>query len=292
MDQTEVRQAIKVILDKGYNYEDVISRMSFGQEEINQMKERLEKVSVVPIVQDKLCLQFLYGCNGNIDEAVNRIEKYYQIKTTSPDLFWNRDPESEDLQLSFKVAQMAALPITPNNYFVFIYRTVDIDSKKFNFDSVFKTFMMMAENAMITNGPQDGAIFISDWKVSSFGHIFRPRISSIKKALDYIQNASPLKTRAVHILNASHLFQTLFSIIKPFMKKELSDVIHIHTPDLDYNEFFEKYVPRHCMPSDYGGSLQSFDELYSKNVETLMSMKEYFSLEELHCKSRLEKTSL
>ena len=90
------------------------------------------------------CLQFLHGCNGNTDEAAKRLEKYYQIKTTSPDLFWNRDPESEDLQQSFRVTQMAGLPITPNNYFVFIQRTVDLDSKNFNFDSVFKTFMMMA----------------------------------------------------------------------------------------------------------------------------------------------------
>ena len=81
-------------------------------------------------------------------------------------------------------------------------------------------------------------------------------------------------------------------MIKPFMKKELADVIHIHTPELDYNEFYEKYVPRHCMPSDYGGSLPSFDELHSKNVETLMSMKQYYYLEELHCKSVIENSSL
>ena len=60
MDQTEVRKGIKVILDKGYNYEETLNRMSFGQEEINQIKERLENVPNVPIVQDKLvCSEFL-----------------------------------------------------------------------------------------------------------------------------------------------------------------------------------------------------------------------------------------
>ena len=78
-------------------------------------------------------------------------------------------------------------------------------------------------------------------------------------------------------------------MIKPFVKKELYDVIHIHTSELDYEEFFEKYVPRHCMPSDYGGDLPSFDELHSKNVKSLVSMKEYYYLEELHCKSGIEK---
>ena len=62
----------------------------------------------------------------------------------------------------------------------------------------------------MTHGPRNGSILISDWKGASFGHIFRPSISSIMKSLDYVQNASPLKTRAVHVLNSSHLFQTLF----------------------------------------------------------------------------------
>jgi len=66
------------------------------------------------------------------------------------------------------------------------------------------------ENALMTHGPRNGSILISDWKGASFGHIFRPSISSIMKALDYVQNASPLKTRAIHVLNSSHLFQTLF----------------------------------------------------------------------------------
>ena len=85
-------------------------------------------------------------------------------------------------------------------------------------------------------------------------------------------------------------FLIFSAILKPFIKKELYDAIHIHTPDLDYNEFFEKYVPRHCMPSDYGGTLPSFEELHAKNVESLTAMKEYFYLEELNCKSKIDKS--
>lgn len=90
------------------------------------------------------CLFFLNGCSGNIDDAAKRIERYYQIKTSSPEFFWNRNPESKCLQRVFKVQQMASLPITPKNYFVFIQRSIDSNSKNFHFDDVFKTFMMIA----------------------------------------------------------------------------------------------------------------------------------------------------
>ncbi|XP_070491774.1 alpha-tocopherol transfer protein-like [Chironomus tepperi] len=292
MDQEKLLKEIKVFLDKGYDYEDTLKRMSFGQKEVMQLKERLDKLPNVPNVQEKLCLQYLNGTNGDVDEAEKRIQKYYEIKTSSPELFWNRDPDSEELQLTFKIQRIAALPITPDKSFVFIQRTVDPNTQIFNFDTVFKTFMMIAEYNMLIHGPQDGSILISDWNGTKFGHIFQPRISSIRKGLDFIQHASPLKTKAVHILNSSHLFQVLFSIIKPFMKKELADVIHIHTADMDYNEFFEKHVPRHCMPSDYGGDLPSLDELHAKNIETLRTMKEYYRLEELHFKSGIEKSSI
>ncbi|XP_070491802.1 alpha-tocopherol transfer protein-like [Chironomus tepperi] len=292
MDQEEIRSRLRVFLDKGFDYEESLKSVNIQHDDVMKLKQKLEDVPIVPILHVKLCLFFLNGSSGNIDEAAKRIEKYYQIKTTSPEFFWDRNPESMELQRSFKVYQMASLPLAPNNCFVFITRSIDSNSKNFYFDDVFKTFMMIAENELMTHGPRYGSILISDWKGVSFGHLFRPSISSIMKSLDYVQNASPLKTKAVHVLNSSRLFQTLFSMLKPFINKEVYDVIHIHTPDMDYNEFFEKHVPRHCMPSDYGGDLPSLDELHAKNIETLTSMKEYYYLEELHFKSAIEKSSI
>lgn len=59
MDQKELVEKIKEFLDKGYNYEETLKRMSFGQKDVTELKERLKKVPNIPIVQEKLVCDFI-----------------------------------------------------------------------------------------------------------------------------------------------------------------------------------------------------------------------------------------
>lgn len=76
-------------------------------------------------------------------------------------------------------------------------------------------------------------------------------------------------------------------MVKPFVKKELYERIHLHTGD-NYEEFFEKYIPRSHMPSDYGGDLASCEDLHEENRKLLLSMREYFNNEVLQANLKLE----
>lgn len=45
----------------------------------------------------------------------------------------------------------------------------------------------------------------------------------------------------------------ILAIMTPFMKKELTSVLHVHS---DLNDFF-KFVPKQMLPKDYGGDGES-----------------------------------
>lgn len=45
-------------------------------------------------------------------------------------------------------------------------------------------------------------------------------------------------------------------------------------------EFFENYVPKDLMPSNYEGDMPSITELTKKNLELLLSLKEFYKREE------------
>lgn len=77
-------------------------------------------------------------------------------------------------------------------------------------------------------------------------------------------------------------------MVKPFVHKAIFDIIHVHPPETDYNEFFEKYIPRSHMPKDFSGDLPTITELHEKNIEAMLCMKEYFRLDELHTKKELD----
>lgn len=68
-------------------------------------------------------------------------------------------------------------------------------------------------------------------------------------------------------------------MIKPFVRKELYERIHLHQATTDYSAFFEKFIPRSHMPSDYGGDLKSIAELHDENRKYLVEMRDYFLCE-------------
>lgn len=77
-------------------------------------------------------------------------------------------------------------------------------------------------------------------------------------------------------------------MIKPFLKKEFHDRIHLHKSGSDYEDFFKNHLPRSHMPKDYGGELESSDELNEKTKVMLNEMRDYFLFEEQQTNLQLE----
>jgi hypothetical protein len=68
--------------------------------------------------------------------------------------------------------------------------------------------------------------------------------------------------------------------VKPLLNSELLQKLHLHHSDMNWSEFYEKHIPQSHLPSDYGGTLDSVDELHKKHCEKLMALKDYFVYEE------------
>lgn len=49
---------------------------------------------------------------------------------------------------------------------------------------------------------------------------------------------------------------------------------------MDYEKFYEECIPKSCLPSDYGGDLDSVAELHKKTWKEMNEISEYFKLEE------------
>jgi hypothetical protein len=56
--------------------------------------------------------------------------------------------------------------------------------------------------------------------------------------------------------------------------------IHIHTSDINWEDFYQKHIPKSHLPCDYGGELPSVAELSKQEHKTLIGLKEYFENEE------------
>jgi hypothetical protein len=57
---------------------------------------------------------------------------------------------------------------------------------------------------------------------------------------------------------------------------------------MDWEEFYVKHIPKSHLPSDYGGDLDSVEDLHQHHRKSFMEMREYFLVEEKQMKFSFE----
>lgn len=84
---------------------------------------------------------------------------------------------------------------------------------------------MTCEVQNVIRGTSEGLVIIMDASGLSFGHIARLNLMNVKKILYYVQEAIPVRLKAIHIFNTVPIIDTLLNMIKPFAKAELLKLV-------------------------------------------------------------------
>lgn len=71
------------------------------------------------------------------------------------------------------------------------------------------------------------------------------------------QEALHVRLKAVHIINASSIVDKMLTLMKPFISKEIFELVHIHTK----METLYPFVPQELLPDEFGGKAGSLKEL-------------------------------
>lgn len=176
-------------------------------------------------------------------------------------------------------SQCCALPsLTADKHRVTIFRLIDVDPGSFDAFEYFKMFFMISDVGYVIKeiGLTEGEIGIMDFNGFSFRHFLKiaTNLSTVRLYLRYVQEAVPFRIHQNHFVNCSPILTRIMSLIRPFIKKELFDVMHFHTSG--YETLYE-HVSRDILPLEYGGDAGKIDEFYEEWVRILDSHSEYLS---------------
>lgn len=69
-------------------------------------------------------------------------------------------------------------------------------------------------------------------------------------------------------------------MMKPLIRSDILNRMHFHSTNMDFEKFYENCLPKSCLPSDYGGDLDSIDELHDRHRKSLMELRDFFLIEE------------
>ncbi|XP_039315649.1 alpha-tocopherol transfer protein-like [Solenopsis invicta] len=248
--------------------EEVKKNPQLKLSDIQSLREWCEKQPHLPKIEDSFLALFLHSNYYHIEAAKNTIENYYTTRTHVPEFFCNRDPLGEkELRQIFKVVAYSLLSeLTKEGYTMVYTQLLDDDPSHYNLNAVIKYFFMLCDIHFLTNDTNNGLVFIGNADKLSFGHVARISPLAAKKALYYVQEAMPVRLKEIHVINVPPAMELLMNIVKPFMKKEMINMIHFHSS----LESLSKYIPIDALPNEAfgnGGSIQELNEIQIKRLE-------------------------
>ncbi len=98
----------------------------------------------------------------------------------------------------------------------------------------------------------NGAIVIFDMDGLSLQQTWQFTPAFAKRIVDWLQDAVPLRVKAIHIVNQPKIFNIVFALFKPFFRPKLYSRIYFHGTD---RNSLQKHIAPDCLPLCYAGNL-------------------------------------
>lgn len=166
-----------------------------------------------------------------------------------------------------------------------IIRFNKCDTSLYDTFYVIKAALMMfdANYTFYDNGNDglvEGEIFVLDVVGFTFKQLLDVT-KNLKTFLFYtkfLQEAAPVKLKQNHIVNTSSIVDSLMSMAKPILSKEVNDLVHFHKVG---SESLFNFIDKDVLPKDYGGENGTVDEHHQewlKVFQTKRFVARYFKI--------------
>uniref|UniRef100_A0A161ME35 Alpha-tocopherol transfer protein n=1 Tax=Triatoma infestans TaxID=30076 RepID=A0A161ME35_TRIIF len=255
-------------------------------EALETFKQWYKNEKHLPPVDDEMLFHFLHACYYNVEQAKITIDYFYTYKNTMPEFFEKWDVQDKDIQDAVNNTIISApLPMcTSEGYRVIVCKLNDTDVAKFNYPICVKWLAMSCIHAIWERGTQNGYVIVYDAAGFTMSHLFKCPLSTVKNYINYGKNASPIRVLKVVFINTSPVVKKLLTLVKPFLSKELINMMSFHiSPD----SFFQD-LEKANIPEDYGGEAPPLLSLHREYVKIISSAREWLIEEEkVKCDEKL-----
>ncbi|XP_075214787.1 alpha-tocopherol transfer protein-like [Lycorma delicatula] len=220
---------------------------------------------------DAFLLRFLRAKKFDVSKAFSMLQRYYQMKAESPELFRVPLP-SKKLHILEMQCQTMLPERASNGSRVYIFRVDKCNISKVTVDDVFCTNVMALE--LVVREPETqvaGLTAVVD--MNGFGLQQHAKFLSpyyAKRTVDVIQETFPLRFKGFHVVNQPFYFDAIFAVLKPFLKEKIRRRIYLHGKDLNS---LHNFINKDILPLEYGG-VEPFDN--SRWRRALLNLEDEF----------------
>ncbi|XP_065093111.1 alpha-tocopherol transfer protein-like [Ochlerotatus camptorhynchus] len=247
------------------------------REDVKKIHEWMDKQPHLPTLSDLEIILFLHSNYHRIESTKTTIDANYTCRRHVPDFFADRDILSNELKTIMNLVVVVPLSIPTDEDHVVLYgKLINNDATCFSFESTLKFVIMLADLIQRESGAVTGYRFVLDMEGVTMGHVTRLTISTVKRFLHFLQEAMPVRLKGLHLTNVVPFIDKILMLVKPFMKKELLDMLHLHSNI----ETLYPFVQKKCLTNELGGEAGNLMDIKEKFNRHLIDNREFFIEEE------------
>lgn len=250
-------------------------RPQITDQDLKAFREWVDKQPHLPAVTDAELALFLHTCYYRLEPAKAALDTFFTVRTHAPELFTERSLQCKEVNDNLtKVVWQTLIGGAKDGSTMTIFKLKDTNPRVYSFTTTAKAWCSLMETWIASHGTEEGLLVCCDVKGVSLGHL-AVNLTVMAKFFVYFQEALPVRIKGLVFINASSLIDQILGLIKPFLKKELHELIKVYkTPD-----GLKEYLDTNLIPSDYGGTGKSLDE-YSKDSLKMLKTYEKYLLEQ------------
>ncbi|CAG9784536.1 unnamed protein product [Diatraea saccharalis] len=229
---------------------------------------------------DQWLLGLLRACKFSLEKAKNKIDLYYTLRTTAPDITLRLKPSQPEFIDFLKIGTVLILPKPKTSLIpsVILIRAGLYDPQINSVADVMCILYYLVQILVMEDDTATvlGTKILVDYEGVSMSHLIQANPSLLKKMTAVAQDSMPLRLKGSHHYNLPSGIEVIFSLISGFLNEKAKERLRIHKK---VDELFE-FLPKEIIPAEYGGDGKTMQEIVEYWVSKINEYKSWMQQEE------------
>ncbi|XP_075748935.1 alpha-tocopherol transfer protein-like isoform X1 [Rhipicephalus microplus] len=226
------------------------------KEAVLQLRQLLkEETKLNPRTDEEFLLRFVRVRKGDVDAARRTVRNYYKNRASYPQFYSNFVPSSINSETRRTMTILPSKDVLGRPVLLHKPGLLPLDRDAYDMGQK-ALFICIERIAADPVSQTTGISFIVDSAGFSLDRLFYCNLNNIRRTLEYLQDCMPIRLKALHIVHESKAIDFLYGILRPFLRRKLTERLHFHGSN--YENLLSE-IPPQTLPKECGGEADNLD---------------------------------
>ncbi|XP_053623850.1 uncharacterized protein LOC128682872 [Plodia interpunctella] len=250
------------------------------EEDLRSLKEWIHKQPhLIARTDDQWLVGMLRGCKFSLERVKKKLDLYYTLKTTAPDITMRIRPTDPKFLDVLRLGVCIFLPKPKSQLYprVLLIRAGAYDPEKNNAADIMCILYYLVQIVLMEDDVATviGTRVLVDYQGVTMNH-FTQGTPILKKMVAVSQDSMPLRLKGSHHMNMPAGIETILNLISTFLNEKTKERIRVHKSHQDLFEF----LPKEIIPAEYGGDGGTITQISEYWVSKMIEYKSWMQQEE------------